>query len=188
MPQPAGLLITLFTDSSYSHTLRRATWAAWYRADGVTHRQSGALKGRVENSGEGELGAIANALHCIRKTYGQAALAGARIIIQADSEEALQAVERRSHPRASAQSIVDYILDFQSGYAVTLDIRHVKAHVSRAKRTRRNAVNHWCDREAKRQMGLLLASAEASAVRMSASAPPSLSSDTVPSDQLALGL
>ena len=147
------MLITLFTDCSFSYRLSRGTWAAWFKVDGKTYRYSGTLREQIAQSAEGELRALANGLHYIKKTL--AAPSGTKIIAQMDSVEAINAIRSKAHPRPQAKETVDYILAILTAEHWRLVLRHVKGHQGNA--TPRSAVNSWCDRECRRLMGELLA-------------------------------
>jgi ribonuclease HI len=142
----------MFTDSSFSKNLQRATWAVWLRANGTTFRHSGIVRGTVTQSGDGELAALANGLVACRSHF--APLARTKIIVQTDSQEAISAIMAKTHPRPYAQEIVNYIHTFWSAEGFRLDLRHVKGH--QGTRNRRAAVNTWCDNECRRLMGHLL--------------------------------
>ena len=147
------MLVTMFTDSSFSQRIGRATWAAWAKADGLTSRWSGPVKSPVTQSGDGELAAIANGLYHVVKYLSPSA--GSKIIIQTDSQEAIDALKRRYHVRRYAQMTVGYIHNHAAKHGLILDLRHVKGH--RADEDRRAAVNTWCDRQCRMEMGKLLA-------------------------------
>lgn len=147
------MLITLFTDASFSERLCRGTWAVWFKADGVTYRFSGKIKGTLTQSGDGELSAVANGLHLIVRSLTPPE--GSRIIAQTDSQEAISAIQSWGHPRDGANAILLYIRTLLTTHRLRLELRHVKGHKGTI--TPRNAVNTWCDKECRRQMGELLA-------------------------------
>jgi hypothetical protein len=147
------VLITMFTDCSYNRQLRRATWAAWAKADGVTIRVSGVLRAKVDQSGDGEIAAIANGLAAVKRAF--APPHGSKIIAQTDSTEAIHALRCGNHVRSFSQAAVQYALAFVSDNGWRLELRHVKGHCGA--KTPRHAVNTWCDKECSRLMGKLLA-------------------------------
>jgi len=150
----------MFTDASFNARLRRATWASWIKHNGTTFRDSGIVVAECAQSGDGELAAIANGLHKCKHHLGP--LAGARIIAQTDSQEAIDALRKREHPRRYAHEVTRWILFFTVQHNVRVEFRHVKGH--KGMQDRRSAVNTWCDKECKRQMGLLLAQAAAAPI------------------------
>ena len=147
------MLVTLFTDASFSRRYKRGTWAAWFKADGKASRFSGTIVAALEQSGDAELAAFANGLFAVARTLGP--VPGDKIIAQMDSVEAITAVQTQDHPRPYAKTVLAYIRNLQQTYGFTLELRHVKGH--NGTRTPRHAVNTWCDGECRRLMGLLLA-------------------------------
>lgn len=146
------MLVTLFTDATYSKRLSRGAWAAWAKADSKTYRYSGLIKNEIPDIGEGELAAIANGLFVIAKRFQPPA--GSRIIVTTDSTEAIAALSNRNHPRPTCRHIANYIWATTRENKWTLDLRHVKGH--RGTASPRHAVNTWCDRECRRRMNELL--------------------------------
>ena len=118
----------------------------WAKANGITHRYSGIVRGEVENSGEAELCAIANGLYVVFKRFVPPA--GSKIICETDSREAIRAIQIQQHPRPHARLIAKSIKSFASQRNWILDLRYVKGHLGIE--TKRNAVNTWCDRECRR--------------------------------------
>lgn len=149
------MLITLFTDSSHSRILARATWAAWFKADGVAWRYAGPVKGPITSSGQGELAAIANGLCQVTRACRPGL--GSKVIVQSDSLEALTALQRNKHRNPYCTSVLAYIESLRVTNELILDLRHVKGHSGTG--NPRSAINHFCDREAQRQMDILWAEA-----------------------------
>jgi len=147
------VLITLFTDASFSNRYKRGTWAAWFKVDGKTSRFSGTIVAELQQSGDAELAALANGLFAITRTLGPTT--GDKIIAQTDSVEAITAVRMLTHSRPYAKDVVTYIDKLRNIHGFTLELRHVKGH--KGAQTPRHAVNTWCDGECRRLMGLLIA-------------------------------
>lgn len=145
-------LVTMFTDAGWSKTHSLGVWAMWAKCNGRTIRHSGQLKGPITQSGHAELAAIANGLTVVAKTLTLPRWS--RIIVQTDSEEALLALRRKTHKHRGSNMAVGYILRLAYTQQYKLDLRHIKGHT--AANTPRQAVNHWCDTECKRQMTLAL--------------------------------
>jgi ribonuclease HI len=150
------MLITMFTDASFSSTLQRGTWAAWAKAEGTTQRFSGVIKRPLKQSGDAEIAAIANGLHCACRALSPPP--NSKFIIQTDSAEAICAYRTVSHARPYCQEILAYAQLIASTNQLTLEFRHVKGHKGNA--TPRHAVNTWCDREARKLMGALIREAK----------------------------
>ena len=146
------MLITLFTDASFSQTHHRATYAAWAKSDGLTHRHSGSIKRPVQNSTEAELYAIANGLAFTKLCFSPPAQS--RIIVQTDCQVAISILQKGKTRSPASQEAVNYILTYFKTNAYISDFRHVYGH--KGTETKRNAVNTWCDTECRRQMGRLL--------------------------------
>ena len=153
------MLITLFTDASFSRRHGRGTWAAWFKANGATFRFSGIIRAQLTQSGDAELAALANGLVCVVRTLAPSA--NDKIIAQLDSAEAIGAVRFHNHPRPYVQAVLGHIAELRKRCGFALDLRHVKGH--RGDDTPRSAVNSWCDKECRRRMGELLASLARSA-------------------------
>jgi ribonuclease HI len=145
-------LVTLFTDASYNHRLRRGTWAAWAKCNGVTMRRSGILRDEMFGSTHAELAAVANGLVAVKQTFGPDN--GSKIIIQSDCLNGLTSIRNGTKKTDPASNIASFVNDYAKTQGWELDLRHVKGH--RAATTPRNAVNTACDVECRRQMGLLL--------------------------------
>jgi ribonuclease HI len=150
------MLITMFTDASYSSTLKRATWAVWFRCDGTTHRRSGYVKHSVTQSGDGEIAAIVNGMHQVYTVLNPPP--GSKLIIQTDSAEAIHAYRCGNHVRPYCNQVIAYGLRLTASQRWVLDFRHVKGH--KGTQTPRNAVNTWCDGECRRLMGRLILEAK----------------------------
>jgi ribonuclease HI len=144
-------LVTLFTDASYSQRLRRGTWAAWAKCNGVTMRRSGILRDEMSGSTHAEVAAIANGLVAVKQAFGDVV---DKVIVQSDSLNGLVVIRNRSEKNNPISHIAVFIRNFAQNNNWELDLRHVKAHKGNA--TPRNAVNTACDVECRRQMGLLL--------------------------------
>ena len=146
----------MFTDASHNTEYKIGTWAMWAKLNGMTERYSGILKQSAPTSNYAELCAIANGLVVIKKVFNPPA--DTKIIIQSDSIAALETIRKYTSKSLFMQKVVIYIheLKYQSGWI--LDLRHVKGH--EGTKTKRSAVNTWCDKACKKQMGLALEALE----------------------------
>ena len=145
-------LVTMFTDASWNRATLIGVWSMWAKLDGNTIRYSGILRNKMPQIGTAELSAIANGLFCIKRKFQ--CEENTKIIAQTDSLEAISAINSNNHPRPEDNALALHIKEFVKTNGWRLELRHVKGHKGTA--TRRNAVNTWCDRECKRQMGIAL--------------------------------
>jgi ribonuclease HI len=142
--------VTLFTDASWCPRTRLGTWAAWAKTEGrPTIRRSNVLATRPASAGEAEILAIVSGLEAVRTAWPDP---GMVVLIQSDSEEALGLLAgRRGIGNGSAPVVGGVharIAELRRGGLARVYDRHVKGH--RGTATPRNAVNTWCDAEAKR--------------------------------------
>ena len=146
-------LVTMFTDASWHRANGVGVWAVRAKCNGLTIRHSGTFNTPMPQIGTAELGAISYGL--LHVSRGFDLTDDTKIIIQTDSLEAISAYRSGKHPREIDRNIALHIKAFAQEHGWRLELRHVKGHQGSA--TPRNAVNTWCDKECKRQMGLALA-------------------------------
>jgi ribonuclease HI len=136
------MLITLFTDASHCDRTLLASYAAWMKVNGQTHRRAAMLRGRVPTSNTAELRALVNgifiALHSIQPPPGS------RIIAQTDSQTAIDILTRPNASEPEAKLLAKKLATTE----IEIEYRHVNGH--RGNVTPRNAVNTWCDVECRR--------------------------------------
>lgn len=145
------MIVTMFTDGAWNQQKRVGAWAAWMKmGDRATVRRSGMLlKFPMGQSGTAELAAIANGL-AVLASIEDPPWPRSRVIVQTDSQEAIDALTRGSHTLECSAVVVRHVLESIAKTGWRLDLRHVKGHAGTA--TARNAVNTWCDAECRRLM------------------------------------
>lgn len=142
------MIITLFTDASFCPTTRLASYAAWAKADGQVLRKSGMLKDLPENSTEAEIKAIINGLYFVLVEMRPPE--GSWIIAQTDCKTAMDLFLGKVRSVPAWNGFTSVILPKLHQAKVKTDFRHVKAHKGNS--SPKNAVNTWCDQEARRLM------------------------------------
>jgi ribonuclease HI len=145
-------LITLFTDASFCSETCAAGWAAWFKCNGKTFRFAGKFKSPIETSYEAEVYGIGNGIFLIDKHLGPLSH-NDLVIIQSDCLGAVQALGTLTKTKSKAITTVrDQMLAIKARARVRFDFRHVTGH--EGTKTRRSAVNTWCDAEAFKFMKL----------------------------------
>ncbi len=153
-------LITLISDASLKDG--KGGWACYLKREHQTHRAHGQLKGHISTSSEAETMAIANAIALLSKVN---ALKGDRLLIQADSTQALGTIltfiphatvkHYSSDPcailparvmTARQRAAAEYIRDHTTN-ASRIFLRHLRGHQS--DKSSRTWAHNWCDEMAK---------------------------------------
>lgn len=135
--------ITISTDISLDPATGSAAYAYWISTDGGAIRRSGMLKKKTKNTVLAEMMCIANGVHFfISRGYKVR-----RLIVNTDSKHCADTFHGFATIEA-IQPIVEYVKDLVKHNVIRMELRHVKAH--RGTKTKRQYVNDWCDKEAKR--------------------------------------
>lgn len=163
------LIVTLNTDASFSNKYNVATYAFWIACDDGRFFRSGALKGSVFSPIHAEMKCIINALHYMFESGEFKSMN--RIIINTDCLFAMQKLQNPEGEWGSSKKseLIDELRDIKMRYMkifndflsktplvrkVSFEYRHVKAHTHT--NNSRHFVNDFCDKEAKKQMGIVL--------------------------------
>lgn len=160
---------TIIADASLDPDTGAAGWAAWMKADGMESSIVGEqLDGRMADSGEAELFALAGALRAAE--CSRHIVRGAEVLLQSDSlwalaaiRAAIPAVRDRKHATAGcavgplrksavsgrSRSAIADIVETVDRLSLMVAVRHVPGHRSG---DGRQWVNRECDRVAKQHM------------------------------------
>lgn len=137
------MIITVYTDASYSDKTLCGGWAAWYKTDAGSGMVEGPLKpGTSVSALDCELAAIANALHALHRDGKFSE--GDLVVVVTDCLRAIEMIEGSQTHVATVASILRTIR--QAGVAHRFN--HVKAHQN-GSACRRSWVNNLVDRHAK---------------------------------------
>lgn len=163
------MIITINTDASFSNTHNIGTYAFWIASNKGKLFRSGALKGKIYSSTHAEMKCIINAMHQIFNDENFKNVT--RIIVNTDclflidkfedpykdwiSSKKIQLIHESNAIKNKFKKIYNsYFSDKPNKFKIKIEYRHVKAHSHTE--NARHFVNDFCDKEAKKQMGLLL--------------------------------
>jgi len=106
------------------------------------------LQGKIKDSYEAEMKAVANALN-ISVRAGLIS-SGDKVLIQLDNIGVVYCIAKQSKPRKDVKIVLDYIHGYARDFLFEIECRHVKGHSKKTEN--RYAANKHCDRIAKQQM------------------------------------
>lgn len=145
------MIVTIFTDASYSETYKRGAWATAMRADDLDVRTSAKIKTVVDDNNLCELMAIANALTVLKR---HKKLQDCRVIIWTDSASAIKHIHT-DRGFNFYQTVIRYIrtqLAQTQGYK----LRHIQAHRFNENHKEYSKpkyhMNNWCDTAARKHL------------------------------------
>ena len=143
--------LTINTDASYHQVHKVGTYAFYIVCDLFKIQKGGIFKMKVDSPEKSEMMAIGNAIHMV---LAQKELPKIKtIVINTDCLNGGNKIS--SGHRGLGKKIQNMImLLVRLADAENWEIRHVKAH--NGKPDARSFVNDWCDKEAKRWMGIKL--------------------------------
>lgn len=138
--------VTLMADASHCPDRNVAGYGFWIASARGKKAGGGAIKSLVDNIGEAELMALANALFvAINENF---VAPGDNVLMQTDSLAAIGAIGKtRKRMTQKEGEVASYILRLAENNALLLRVKHVKGHSGRAEA--RFVSNHMCDRRAK---------------------------------------
>lgn len=143
--------ITINTDASFSNKYEIGTYAFYIVCNHFKIHHGGIFKQHVATSKEAELMSIGNALAALlqRKKLPMCNV----LVINTDCVNAILDIKNKS------SEIGKYVANLYDKLYKRLgcvkgDFRHVKAHTG--DNASRSKANEWCDKEAKRWMGIAL--------------------------------
>lgn len=141
------ILISLFTDASFSHKKREGGWAFWAKKKNITAWGGGKFKRQLRSSNEAELCAVANAVVELEKR--RILTANCHVLIQTDSDHTVRAFSK-SPPTMSPLEIEarQIVVNRAKHNQWSFNLRHVKGHSSNS--AKRFIVNNLVDRHAGR--------------------------------------
>jgi ribonuclease HI len=145
------MLVTIFTDASYSEKYHLGAWACFIRSDNLTIKKSGKVQQEVDDSNTCELMAIVNALAILER---HRKLSDCRLIIKTDSLTTIKMIRGGTDKQGFSTAL---------RYAVTRLSRvesfrftHVKAHVFKREDPEygkpQYSINRWCDIHARKHL------------------------------------
>lgn len=146
--------VTINTDASFCHDNSVGGFAFWITCNNGRIKMGGALK-EVSGAMEAEMQALANAVHTLEKSN---IIKGRvdHIYINSDCLWMFKKIGKGSdnyvgrHIANGLSRILKKGRVPAHGNKKRYSLRHVKAHTHR--RTKRNWVNDWCDKEARKHM------------------------------------
>lgn len=142
------MLVTLMTDASVCGQTGAAGYGFWVVSKRGGSPGQGQLKGRIKDSFEGELKAVAMALN--KAINMQSIIQGDHIIIQLDNSGVVNCLNKVNKVRPNDTEVIEFIFNTLSLNNLTIEARHVKGHSSR--KENRYTANKLCDMRAKIEM------------------------------------
>lgn len=150
------MIVTVNTDASFSKLYQRGTFAFWIVSDTGRLFGSGLLKNECERPEIAEFQCLINAVHRLIRARWSGIT---RIIINTDCKNVIHLVQRdRKEIRRYKLGPWgnDLLIKFENMVhqpylnGIKIECRHVRSHVST--KSKRQWVNDWCDKEAKRHL------------------------------------
>ena len=153
--------ITINTDASFSNKYKIGTYAFYIVCDVFKIQKSGYFKVNPENPMQSEMMCMANALATIvaQKELPEVKL----IVINSDCLNSFQRIGLKKTDKIGRE-VARQLKKLREKTAIKgvimpdFEFRHVKAHNGTP--DARSYVNDWCDKEAKKWMGIMIAKHE----------------------------
>ncbi len=140
--------VTLMTDASHCSETGAGGFGFWCVSGRGKLAGGKPLQGKIKDSYEAEMKAVANALNI--SIQSGLILSGDKVLVQLDNTGVIQCINRKSKPRPDVKHVLDYILEYARDFLIEIDCRHVKGHSKKTES--RYQSNKHCDRIAKQQM------------------------------------
>ncbi|EMB5690451.1 RNase H family protein [Acinetobacter baumannii] len=142
--------VTLMTDASHCPETGAGGFGFWCVSDRGKLAGGKPLQGKIKDSYEAEMKAVANALNIgIRAGLISS---GDKVLIQLDNTGVIQCIKKKCKPRNDVKHVLDYIFEYARDFLIELECRHVKGHSKKTES--RYSSNKHCDRIAKQNMRL----------------------------------
>lgn len=142
--------VTLMTDASHCAETGAGGFGFWCVSNRGKLAGGKPFQGKIKDSYEAEMKAVANALN-IGIRSGIIA-SGDKVLIQLDNAGVIQCITKKKKPRADVKHVLEYIFEYARDFLIEIECRHVKGH---SKKTESRYVsNKHCDRIAKHNMKL----------------------------------
>lgn len=149
------MLVTITTDASHSPDFKVGAFAFWITSELGRIKMAGPLDGQLINPTQAEVRCIVNAVYFLRKHSKWPDIDA--VVINTDSMQFINMVDNSSvHHKLASQYTKELGIFKQLTRRWRVHLKHVRAHEH--KETKRNWVNDWCDKEAKRQLRVLVQS------------------------------
>jgi ribonuclease HI len=153
--------ITIFTDASFNNNNNLYGWAGWIKTNTNTYRISG--WDFCKDNHHAEMHAIDLTLKHLIKIASESNinLNNKIISLTTDSDKSISIIdnlnekERYTHKLALLKN---KILNYEIKHLFNLKLKGIKSHTN--SESKRNSVNTWCDKEAKRNLNLAITYAE----------------------------
>lgn len=143
---------TINTDASHSPIKKIGSYAFWIVMNNRRYMSSGLLRGKIEDSNEAELKAIANALHHLLVNIKPETIT--KLYINTDSTTAIHLINEKKVTSKSGKYGKELALIQSLVKNVNFEMRHVKGH--RRVNSKRTYVNDWCDKESRKAINEFL--------------------------------
>lgn len=152
------MIVTINTDASFSQKHQRGSFAFWIVSDRFKLLKSGLLRRQVSSPQIAEFRCIINAFHVL---LNEDVSDVHKIIVNTDCLNVIHLIKgdkenirryRLASWGSNLVSTLEQMLIAKRLNPSIIEMRHVKAHTDNT--DARSYVNDWCDREAKRHLGL----------------------------------
>ncbi len=148
--------ITIFTDASFDNEQNSYGWGGWIKETNNTYRIGG--YGFTKDNNHGEMYAILFSIEHLISLHEENILdLNEKIIsLTTDSDKCISLIKKLNPNDRYSQAIAEAkskIFQYSEKYNFQIKYKGIKSHLSNS--NNKNAVNNWCDKEAKRQLNIM---------------------------------
>jgi ribonuclease HI len=149
--------ITVFTDAAFDHEKKAYGWGIWIKHKEITERVSG--YGFTRDNNHSEMYAIFFAVEKLIEFHEKNIInLNEKIIsLTTDSDKCISLLHKLNPKDRFSKSLSEMkskLNQFSTKYNFELRLKGIKSHLSN-KTNNKQAVNNWCDQEAKNQLNII---------------------------------
>lgn len=149
--------ITVFTDAAFDNQINAYGWGAWIK-DSETTRIGG--YGFTQDNNHSEMYAILHAIEYLVKKHldknNNFSLKEKIISLTTDSDKCISLMHKLNPNDRFSKALSEVkskLIQYESKYHFEIKFKGIKSHLSN--KNSKQAVNNWCDKEAKKQLNIL---------------------------------
>lgn len=148
--------ITIFTDASFDNDQNSYGWGGWIKENNNTYRIGG--YGFTKDNNHGEMYAILFSIEYLISLHEDNVIdLNEKVIsLTTDSDKCISLIKKLNPNDRYSQAIAESkskLFQYSDKYNFTIKYKGIKSHLSNS--NNKNAVNNWCDKEAKRQLNII---------------------------------
>lgn len=149
--------ITIFTDAAFDNNNNAYGWAGWTKYKGQTYKNSG--YGFTKDNNHSEMFAILYSLENLIEKHNKKEidLNNKVISLTTDSDKCISIINKFNNNERYTKLLSELkgkIIQYSIQYNFELKLKGIKSHLSNSTNNKQ-AVNNWCDEEAKCQLNIL---------------------------------